>query len=50
MTWAVRVIGDVRVVWAVMVSQVDDWMSWGEWVCQTDWICWAILVRGRGFG
>ena len=42
MTWAVRVIGDVRVGWAVMVSQADDWMSRGEWVCQTDWICWAI--------
>ena len=33
MSWAVKVIGDVRMgwavlgVWAIMVSQADDWMS-----------------------
>ena len=39
-SWALRVIGDVRVGWAVMVSHADDSMSRGEWVCQADWICW----------
>ncbi len=29
-SWAVRVIGDVRVGWSVMVSQADDWMNRGE--------------------
>ena len=29
---------DVKVIWAVRVSQADDWMSWAEWVCLADWI------------